>query len=384
MHLTGEAPLTVVHREMFKIATPLRRSLLSLALSLLLHGGVLVGVVALAAAAAGRPAALSPASLIFVSVSAPPRVLLELSVPEPAPEERPEPSPVLDSPESALEFIVAESITWTEPEAESVPAPEPEPEIAAVPDVPPPPSIYLGLFGDGQQVADTVQAGEVRATGFAQEVAEVSQVMARVATVGVLDAASDAPRPGLDRRTATVTSAGFGGPVAAAAEERPRPSVVTGLTGFGASLDGTALAPRPSQDAVRMIAGFGAPVEPGPGPVLHAPVAASGFEVELPDASVVASAAPAGPPDAPVEVVFKPTPEYSLAAREAGLEGDVTLEVDFSSSGTVRVLRVVEGLGHGLDEMAIRAAEQMRFTPAIRNGHKVDTRAIVYIVFRLI
>ena len=37
---------------MFKTAPPLRRSLLSLALSLLLHGGVLVGVVALAAAAA--------------------------------------------------------------------------------------------------------------------------------------------------------------------------------------------------------------------------------------------------------------------------------------------------------------------------------------------
>ena len=382
MHPTGEAPLTVVHREMFKTATPLRRSLLSLALSLLLHGGVLVGVVALAAAAAGRPAALSPASLIFVSVSAPPRVLPELSAPEPAPEARPELVAVLDFPEPALEFIVAKSITWTEPEAEPVPAPEPE--IAAVPDVPPPPSIYLGLFGEGQQVADTVQAGEVRATGFAQEVAEVPQVMARVATVGVLDAASDAPRPGLDRRTATVTSAGFGGPVAAAAEARPRPSVVTGLTGFGASLDGTALAPRPSQDAVRMVAGFGAPVEPGPGPVLAAPVAASGFEVELPDASVVASAAPTGPPDALVEVVFKPTPEYRRAAGAAGLEGDVALEVDFSSSGTVRVLRVVEGLGHGLDEMAIRAAEQMRFTPAIRNGHKVDTRAIVYIVFRLI
>ena len=76
--------------------------------------------------------------------------------------------------------------------------------------------------------------------------------------------------------------------------------------------------------------------------------------------------------------------EHTRAAREAGLEGDAALEVDFSSSGTVRVLRVVEGLGHGLDEMAIRAAEQMRFTPAIRNGHKVDTRTIVYIAVRLI
>ena len=123
----GDAPLGVVHREMFKTATPLRRSLLSLALSLLLHGGVLVGVVALAAAAAGRPAALSPASLILVSVLAPPQVLPELSATEPKPEARPESLPVLDFPEPALEPIVAESITRTEPETKPVPEPEPEP-----------------------------------------------------------------------------------------------------------------------------------------------------------------------------------------------------------------------------------------------------------------
>jgi len=322
----SDAPLGVLHREMFKTATPLRRSSLPLALSLLLHGGVLVGLVALAAAVAGRPAELT-ASLTFVSVSASPRVLLELSAPEPAPEARPESLPVLDFPEPALEPIVAESITRTEPETEPVPEPEPAPENPAVPAAPPPPSIDVGRFGGRAQVADRVQLDEVSATGFAQE-----------APVAVVQ---------LDEVSAT----GFAQGVPVAVVQLDEVSA----TGFAQ----------------------GAPVAV----VQLDEVSATGFAQEAPVA--VASAAPEGPPNAAVEVVFKPIPEYSLAAREAGVEGDVALEVDFSSSGTVRVLRVVEGLGHGLDEIAIRAAEQMSFTPAIRNGHKVDTRAIVYIVFRL-
>jgi TonB family protein len=47
------------------------------------------------------------------------------------------------------------------------------------------------------------------------------------------------------------------------------------------------------------------------------------------------------------------------------------------------VLRVVRGLGHGLDESAIRAANGIRFKPAQRNGHPVDFRTTLTIVFRL-
>jgi protein TonB len=61
----------------------------------------------------------------------------------------------------------------------------------------------------------------------------------------------------------------------------------------------------------------------------------------------------------------------------------VILEVDFASTGSVRVLRIVRGLGHGLDEAAARAAEQIRFKPAQDAGRPVDFRTTVHIVFRL-
>jgi TonB family protein len=47
------------------------------------------------------------------------------------------------------------------------------------------------------------------------------------------------------------------------------------------------------------------------------------------------------------------------------------------------VNRVVRGLGHGLDEAAIAAANKMRFKPALRNGQAVDSTAVVHVVFQL-
>jgi TonB family protein len=85
----------------------------------------------------------------------------------------------------------------------------------------------------------------------------------------------------------------------------------------------------------------------------------------------------------PVEVTFKPTPAYSDEARAMRIEGEVTLEVEFSATGRVRVVRVVRGLGYGLDELAVRAAEQIRFKPAQAGGRPIDFRTTIQIVFRL-
>jgi hypothetical protein len=43
----------------------------------------------------------------------------------------------------------------------------------------------------------------------------------------------------------------------------------------------------------------------------------------------------------------------------------------------------VRGLGHGLDETAIAAANKMRFKPAMRAGQPVDSTAVVHVVFQL-
>jgi TonB family protein len=90
-----------------------------------------------------------------------------------------------------------------------------------------------------------------------------------------------------------------------------------------------------------------------------------------------------GPPTNAVEITFKPNPVYTDEARALKLEGEVLLEVMFAANGQLHVNRVVRGLGHGLDEAAISAANRMRFKPALRNGQPVDSTAIVHVVFQL-
>src|SRR5579864_1251634 len=75
--------------------------------------------------------------------------------------------------------------------------------------------------------------------------------------------------------------------------------------------------------------------------------------------------ADSGPATTPVEITFKPNPIYTQEARDLKLEGEVLLEVSFSANGTLHVNRVVRGLGHGLDEAAIAAANKIRFKPAL-------------------
>jgi TonB family protein len=85
----------------------------------------------------------------------------------------------------------------------------------------------------------------------------------------------------------------------------------------------------------------------------------------------------------PVEIVSKPKPAYTSEARLKKIEGEVLLEMQFSASGEARVLRLVRGLGYGLDENAVAAALGIRFHPATRDGAAVDSAALVHIVFQL-
>jgi len=92
---------------------------------------------------------------------------------------------------------------------------------------------------------------------------------------------------------------------------------------------------------------------------------------------------PASTPDTPAEILFKPRPDYTEEARKAKIEGEVLLRILFTAQGEVRVLETTKSLGYGLDDNAIRAARQIRFKPAMRDGQPVDSTAIVHIVFQL-
>jgi TonB family protein len=88
-------------------------------------------------------------------------------------------------------------------------------------------------------------------------------------------------------------------------------------------------------------------------------------------------------PFVPVEITSKPDPVYSDEARRLHIQGEVILRVDFTASGQVQILGVERRLGHGLDDAAARAAQEIQFKPARRNGRPVDTDATLHILFRL-
>jgi TonB family protein len=89
------------------------------------------------------------------------------------------------------------------------------------------------------------------------------------------------------------------------------------------------------------------------------------------------------PLSVPVSIQSKPTPVYTTEARQLRVEGEVLLNVVFTAGGQIRILNIVRGLGHGLDESAQHAAQGVKFSPAMRDGHPVDSNATLHIIFQL-
>jgi protein TonB len=76
-----------------------------------------------------------------------------------------------------------------------------------------------------------------------------------------------------------------------------------------------------------------------------------------------------------------PQPAYTEAARAAGVEGKVRVEITVDESGRVAGVRVLSALGHGLDEAALAAARAASFQAATRCGKPVRSTFTVSIRF---
>ncbi len=85
----------------------------------------------------------------------------------------------------------------------------------------------------------------------------------------------------------------------------------------------------------------------------------------------------------PAEITYKPRPVYTDEGRKLKIEGEVLIDVVFSAEGQVRIVKVMHGLGHGLDESAVRAAEKIQFKPALKDGLPTDSEAVLHIEFQL-
>jgi TonB family protein len=85
----------------------------------------------------------------------------------------------------------------------------------------------------------------------------------------------------------------------------------------------------------------------------------------------------------PPAIVREVKPDYSEEARRRGIAGDVVLEIIVRADGTVGNVKLLQGLGSGLDQRAIDAVRQWVFSPARRFGTPVDVVVEVAVEFKL-
>jgi TonB family protein len=241
------------------------------------------------------------------------------------------------------------------------------PPIAPAPPkaVTPPPQPKVGLFKSATPtpVANNTAAPTVKTGGFGDPVGVTPNPSAnRPATIAAAGAFNAAPGPAQGAgaaRQGSVQGTSFGSGVA---------NGVPGGKSHGAVAS----------------AGFSNGVVGGTGNQgSHGTVATGGFGSQSAGPGTTAVAKVQEPATTPIVLVAKPLPQYTSEAKQLHIEGDVTLEVRFTASGQVQVLRVMNGLGHGLDEQARLAAEHIRFKPATKNGQPVDQVSVIRISFQL-
>jgi TonB family protein len=86
----------------------------------------------------------------------------------------------------------------------------------------------------------------------------------------------------------------------------------------------------------------------------------------------------------PPVLIYKVEPEFSEEARQAKYQGVVILVGEVDTTGRLTNVRILHGLGLGLDEKAIAAVRRWRFRPGYREGKPIITTATIEVNFHLL
>ena len=238
-----------------------------------------------------------------------------------------------------------------------------------------------------------VVAPKIEVNHFAPAVAKLVTGGARPALIVHTGEFGSSATPTVNAPVQKVQTGGFGDPNGIPGEGKPNAHLVAASTGSfdlppGGGSGNGAGGTKGIKGTIAS-AGFGNGIaQAGQGDGRSngrgATVETAGFSAQqVSQAPKRAQQAEAGPATTPVEIISKPNPVYTEEARQLRLQGEVLLEVLFGANGQLHVNRVVRGLGHGLDEAAVSAANKIRFKPAQHYNQPVDSTAVVHVVFQL-
>ncbi len=90
-----------------------------------------------------------------------------------------------------------------------------------------------------------------------------------------------------------------------------------------------------------------------------------------------------GPGVTAPRILYKLEPEFTEAARRAGFQGTLGMNVVVDDTGRVKNVVLVHPLGMGLDESAVSTVSTWRFKPATKDGHPVAVAVYIEVSFHL-
>lgn len=80
----------------------------------------------------------------------------------------------------------------------------------------------------------------------------------------------------------------------------------------------------------------------------------------------------------PALPIISPDPPIDSADLPQGLEGDVIVEVTIDVAGNVIKAKLLQGIGHGIEEKVIPVVQRWKFTPAMLDGAPIASRQDVH------
>jgi TonB family protein len=83
-------------------------------------------------------------------------------------------------------------------------------------------------------------------------------------------------------------------------------------------------------------------------------------------------------------LISKTEPEYTEEARAAKYTGTVVLSVVIGTDGLAHNMKIIRGIGFGLNQRATDAVSQWKFAPGIKDGQPVPVMANIEVNFRLL
>jgi len=83
------------------------------------------------------------------------------------------------------------------------------------------------------------------------------------------------------------------------------------------------------------------------------------------------------------KVLYKVEPQYTEEAKTAKVAGSVLLNLVVDENGNAQDIQVARSLDEGLDQNAIQAVRQWRFSPATEDGKPVALPVKIEVNFRL-